>query len=197
MMTSNDRLATELRSARAARTLVNGLVVSKIDYCNCLLAGTPANLMDKLQSMQQPGCMWSQKIRPHHKPCETCYVFRNGRRSSYVYSQISPRLCTRLSGGTLQSGCMIRTEEPLVISCSRWSDHSENNNIVWRPTGPSHTWNLKHGTVLPSFVRAAKTACVQKNCSSHQGSNCEKWTGRISSTAETKVLGAQWNELRG
>ena len=89
-------------------------------------------------------------------------IDRNGRRSSYVYSQISPRLCTRLSGGTLQSGCMIGTEEPLVISCSRWSDHSENNNIVWRPTGPSHTWNLKHGTVLPSFVRAAKTACVQK-----------------------------------
>ena len=35
----------------AARTLVNSLVVTKIDYCNCLLAGTPANLTDKLQSV--------------------------------------------------------------------------------------------------------------------------------------------------
>ena len=35
----------------ATRTIVNSLVVSKIDYCNCLLAGTPANLTDKLQSV--------------------------------------------------------------------------------------------------------------------------------------------------
>ena len=34
----------------ATRTLVNSLVVSKIDYCNCLLAGPPANLIINAQS---------------------------------------------------------------------------------------------------------------------------------------------------
>ena len=35
----------------AARTLVNSLVVSRIDYCKCLLAGAPAKITDKLQSV--------------------------------------------------------------------------------------------------------------------------------------------------
>src|SRR5664279_817038 len=35
----------------ATRTLVNSLVMSKIDYCNCLLAGTPTTITDKLQSV--------------------------------------------------------------------------------------------------------------------------------------------------
>ena len=35
----------------ATRTLMNSLAVSKIDYCNCLLAVSPAYLTDKLQSV--------------------------------------------------------------------------------------------------------------------------------------------------
>ena len=35
----------------AARTLVNSLVVSRIDYCNCLQAGAPAKITNKLQSV--------------------------------------------------------------------------------------------------------------------------------------------------
>ena len=50
-----------------------------------------------------------------------------------THIQISPRLCTRLSDGTLQSGCTIGTEAPPAISCRLRSDHPENNNIVRRP----------------------------------------------------------------
>ena len=64
-----------------------------------------------------------------------------------VYIQISPRLCTRLSDGSLHSGCTIGTEAPLAISCSRWSDHPENNNIVLGDRAfTSHMLDLKHGT---------------------------------------------------
>ena len=125
----------------AARTLVNSL--SRIDYCNCLLAGTPVNLTDMLllsvmNVYSSQDCMRSQKIRPHHKSHERLATLatRPATVDVQVMStriQISPRLCTRLFDGTLHSGCTIGIESPLAISCSRRSHHPANNNIVRRP----------------------------------------------------------------
>ena len=39
-------------SSEATKTLVNGLVTSRLDYCNALLHGLPNNLIDKLQRVQ-------------------------------------------------------------------------------------------------------------------------------------------------
>ena len=36
-------------SAEATRTLVSSLVLSRLDYCNALLAGSPQVLLDKIQ----------------------------------------------------------------------------------------------------------------------------------------------------
>jgi hypothetical protein len=35
----------------AAKTVVNSFVMSRIDYCNCLLAGAPKYLLERLQLM--------------------------------------------------------------------------------------------------------------------------------------------------
>ena len=126
----------------AARILVNNLLVSKIDYCNCLLAGTPVNLTDKHQSVMNAAARIECGLKKYD--IITSYMrdslnwLRVPQRVTFkscllTYKIISRRLCTRLFDGTLQSSCTIETEEPLAISCSRRSHHSENNNIVWQP----------------------------------------------------------------
>ena len=38
-------------SAEATKTLVSSLVLSRLDYCNAVLAGSPQILLDKIQGM--------------------------------------------------------------------------------------------------------------------------------------------------
>ena len=152
-----------------SRTLVNSLVVSKIDYCNCLLAGMPANLTDKLQSVMNAAAKIVCGLKKYD------HITSHMRDSLHwlrIPQRVTFKLCLRtykfLHGcapdyliGTLHFGCTIGTEVPLVISCSRWSDHPENNNIVWRPWAFAHAgpqaWNS-----LPPLIRAAKTLPVFK-----------------------------------
>ena len=57
-------------SFEAARTLVNSFVISRIDYCNSLLAGIPKSLLDRLQSVLNAsaklpfGCQKYDQVKP-------------------------------------------------------------------------------------------------------------------------------------
>ena len=114
----------------AARTLV-----SKIDYCNCLLAGTPANLTDKLQSVMNAAARIQHVVSKNTTTSQvTCDLPTVATRSATGDVQIVSShkwLCTRLFDGTLHSSCTIGTEPP-AISCNRRSHHLANN-IVRRP----------------------------------------------------------------
>ena len=101
-----------------------------------------ANLTDKLQSVMNAaarivcGLKKYDHITSHMR--DSLHWLRVPQRVTFklcllTYKSLHPQLCTRLSDGTLQSGCTIGTEAPLAISYSRRSDHPENNNIVRRP----------------------------------------------------------------
>ena len=151
----------------AARTLMNSLVVSKIDLLQLPTSGITglshrqASICHECSSQD---CMRSQKIRPHHKPHARLPTLAARSATSDVQAmsthiQISPRLCTRLSDGTLQSGCTNGTEAPLTISCSRRSDHPENNNIVWRSRlCTCRTSSMEQSTTIHQSSK--DTACV-------------------------------------
>ena len=51
--TSSDasRAASRLSLVDIARTIVNNFVISRIDYCNCLLAGAPQYQLNRLQAV--------------------------------------------------------------------------------------------------------------------------------------------------
>ena len=50
---------------RALLTLIQALVVSKVDYSNSVLAGVSDTLLRRLQSVLNSGIL-GQKVRTHH-----------------------------------------------------------------------------------------------------------------------------------
>jgi len=75
-------------SFEAARTLVNSFIISRIDYCNSLLAGIPKYLLDRLQSVLNAsakllcGCQKYDNVTPlirdrlHWLPVSQCIEFK-------------------------------------------------------------------------------------------------------------------------
>ena len=122
----------------AARTLVNSLVVSRIDYCNCLLAGAPAKITDKLQSVMNAaakivcGLEKYDHIKKHmrdtlhwlpvpqrvtYKLCLLTYKTIHSKAPEYLIELCKPV-------------CWVRIKASPKISLQRRPARPENNFIV-------------------------------------------------------------------
>ena len=94
-------------SYEAARTVVNSFVISRVDYCNSLLAGIPKCLLDRLQSVLNAsakllcGCLKYDHVTPlirdrlhwlpvsqriEFKLCLLTYKSLSGMASKQAYS---------------------------------------------------------------------------------------------------------------
>ena len=152
----------------AARTLVNSLVVSKIDYCNCLLAGTPANLTDKLQSVMNAAARIVCGLKKYDH-------ITSHMRDSLHWLRVPQRVTFKLCLLTYKSlhGCAPDYLTELCIPVARSEPRRRLRSaavgdlIIPRTTtsfgdrafahaGPQ-AWNS-----LPPLIRAAKTLPVFK-----------------------------------
>ena len=69
-------------SQDAPKTLISAFVLSRIDYCNSLLAGCPKQLIHKLQKSSEQCCkarlsnswVWSHISRPSHSSLASCWT---------------------------------------------------------------------------------------------------------------------------
>jgi hypothetical protein len=157
-------------SPDAAKSLVHGLVISRIDYCNALLAGLPKTLTDRLQRIQNTAARIITRTPRHHHITPALvhlhwlpvsaridfkvlvYVFKvlSGTAPAYLTELVEQRVPTRAlrSNNTTQ----------LVPPRSRTKMYGERS---FRSAG-ARLWNalpqnIRSITTLSSFKRTLKT----------------------------------------
>jgi len=78
---TNVRRITKYLNEKSSRTLINALVIRRIDYCNSILYGLPARELTKFQRLQNSATriifIISQRCVISHQFCENCtgYLF--------------------------------------------------------------------------------------------------------------------------
>ena len=149
-----------LLTPEVAKIIIQGLVISKLDYCNGLLLGVSAHQMNKLKIVQKMCCRIIKNLRkydhitdamkdlhwlkiPQHiqfKVLVTIYLCVNGLAPPFVINLLDLNL--------MRKNLRSNTQGKLPIpGCS----HAQVCNHSIRYAGP-WLWNE-----LPQYIRDAKT----------------------------------------
>jgi len=148
---------------------INSLIVSRLDYCNILLAGCNKQLVDKLQRVLNCAArvIFRGDRREHVTPllrdklhwlrareritfklCLLVYKARNGMAPNYIQD-----LCVPVSTVSTRSALRFAARGDLVVPPTR----RRLGNRTFSVAGPA-AWNS-----LPPDIRTASTLCTFKN----------------------------------
>ena len=149
--------------------LVHSFVTSRLDYCNCLYAGVPFYLLERLQKIQNKAARLVERKDRKHDSKEllrllhwltvqkrvdfkiSCLVFKslNNLSPSYIQDLIEIYKPTR----TLRSSASISLKTPIPPNAFVGRAFAFNAPKIWN--------NLSHGTrsytSLQSFKKCLKT----------------------------------------
>ena len=165
----------------ASDTLVNSLIVSRLDYCNSFLAGCNKQLAVKLQHVLN--CAARVTFRGDHrdhvtpllhdqlcwlrvrqqimfKMCLLFYKAMNGLAPSYIQDLYVPVTTISIHAALHSAACW-----DLILACTRW--HS--GNPAFCIAGPA-AWNslpsdIQTASALPTFKNHIKTQLFSSSVS--------------------------------
>ncbi|KAI5617259.1 hypothetical protein C0J50_23204, partial [Silurus asotus] len=136
----NIRRIRPFLSIQAAQVLVQSLVISRLDYCNSLLAGLPLNAIRPLQMIQNAAA------RLVFKTLMLAYKAKNGPAPSYLSDLITSRTAPRC----LRSSSTARLVPPSLRLRGKY------NSRLFSVLAP-RWWNE-----LPLDVRTAESLIIFK-----------------------------------
>jgi hypothetical protein len=163
-------------SVQVTNTLACAFILSKLDYCNVLLAGCPLYLIHKLQKLQNSAARLVLKAKKRHhatpllkflhwlpiqarinyKLSTLCFNFFAGTSPSYI----SDLLSIYTPSSRLRSSSDHRM---LVIPRIRTKTYGERTFSFCAATQwNSLPFDIRHAETLPSFKRALKTHLFKK-----------------------------------
>ena len=125
---------------QATQTLVCALIISRLDYCNCLLAGCPLYLIDRMQKVQNAAArlIFKAKKSYHIKPIlQSLYWLPIRARMQY-------KICTTCFNAITGSGPQYLSELPYLPPPSRPLTHAYNSSF-----GFKNIWGCHFHTSVP------------------------------------------------
>ena len=142
----------------ATKTLVSSYILSRLDYCNCVLLGCPSNVIHPLQRIQNSAARlicklpWSQPCSPllkklHWLPVEERIIYTNVAVSVLRFS-----LVTLLPISLISSTSMSHHEHSaplLTLGSSAFHTTAQTANST--ANEPFHTQPFIIGTISPTL----------------------------------------------
>ena len=166
-------------SADATKKLVSSFVLSRLDYCNSLLARLPENRLDRLQRVQNTAArlVLGRRRRDHTKPLlrslhwlpvrarierkisTLCYRSRDSSAPAYLPDLLSVYQPSR-SLHSADAGLMTVPR----IKLNKYGKHafSHTGPVTWNPPPPPPQ-PLRDAPSLPSFKYNLKTFLFKKH----------------------------------
>ena len=159
----------------ATKTLLFAFVLSKLDYCNSLLSGSPPFILDKLQRGQNSAARSVMKSRKcdHVQPLlRNLHWLRVRSRIDYEISSLcfntftnSSPVCIAQLPSVYTPSRHIRSSSDIRIPFVKSKSFGER---AFSFTGPSK-WNLlpyglRHSESSPAFETALKTHLFRSAC---------------------------------
>ncbi len=143
----NIRKIRPFLSEHATQLLIQALVLSRLDYCNALLAGLPANSMKPLQLIQNAAArlIFNEPKRTHVTPLMFAYKTTSGSAPLYLNSVLQ----TYVPSISLRSA----SERHLIVPSQRGTKSLSQTFSLTVPTW----WND-----LPNSIRAAESLAIFK-----------------------------------
>ena len=170
-----------LLTQEATKTLVTSFVLSRVDYCNSLLAGIPQNLIDKLQKVLNCAArlVFRASKREHvtpllaklhwlpiskrieYKICTVCFTILTGTAPPYLADLLEVYVPSR----SLRSSADSRI---FRIPRRHKKSHGQRAFSYFGPV----TWNqlpysIRHAPSLPAFKSQLKTHLFSSVYDSH------------------------------
>ena len=161
-----------LLTPEAAKIIIQGLVTSKLDYCNRLLLGVAAHQMNKLQIVQNMCCRIIKNLRKYDhisdamKDLHWLKIPYSIQSSGTIYQCVNglapPFVINLLDLNLTRKNLRSNTQGKLPIPCCSLAQ-VRNGSI--RYAGP-RLWNE-----LPQYIRDAKLWDYSKSTVKHIYSN--------------------------
>ena len=157
-----------LLTVNATKTLACAFILSKLDYCNCLLSGSPQYILDKLQKVQNSAARLVLKSRKHDHiqpllrnlhwlPIRSRIEYKISTLCFNTFIDSSPDYLSQLLTVYTPSRQLRSSSDTRILRMKTKSFGQRSFSFTGPPQWNSLPYEIRHSVSAPAFKSALKT----------------------------------------